>query len=117
MALLENARRSLNIRQLHALQLLWKWRDQTARVEDESLQYVLPDHTLYHICEILPREVQGILACCSPVPSLVKRDVFQIHRLVFYWEMFLEDLTGFKILYWFFKCYNVRKVAMRVSYI
>jgi exosome complex exonuclease RRP6 len=73
-------KKPLNNQQLHAMQLLWKWRDQTARIEDESCQFVLPDHMLYHIAEYLPREVSGITACCSPVPTLLKRDVFLIQK-------------------------------------
>jgi len=80
--ILEKAKRILNNRQIHALKLLYKWRDQTARTNDESLQYVLPDHMLYHIAEVLPRELQGIIACCAPVPPLVKRDLFEIHRFI-----------------------------------
>jgi exosome complex exonuclease RRP6 len=77
---MEKSRRVLNNRQLQALERLWKWRDQIARIEDESYSFVLPDHMLYLIAETLPREATGVLSCCSPIPPLVKRDVFLIHR-------------------------------------
>ena len=34
------------------------------------------------ICEILPREQQGILACCNPIPPLVRQYINEIHRII-----------------------------------
>ncbi|VDK49508.1 unnamed protein product [Cylicostephanus goldi] len=76
-------RRRLNNRQNAAMQLLWCWRDQVAREEDESVQYVLPNHMLLNIAESLPRELQGILHCCNPVPPLVKESVHELHKMIF----------------------------------
>lgn len=69
-----------NNQQLYALKQLWKWRDATARESDESLAYVLPDHMMVQIAEVLPRESHGIIACCSPVPIYVKRDLNLLHK-------------------------------------
>ena len=55
---------------------------QIAREEDESPAYVLPDHMLLKICSELPREMQGILACCSPIPPLVKQNLNHIHTVI-----------------------------------
>lgn len=30
----------------------------------------------------LPKEMQGILACCSPVPPLVKANLLELHKIV-----------------------------------
>jgi len=30
----------------------------------------------------LPREMQGILACCNPIPPLVKQNLHEIHEIV-----------------------------------
>ncbi|VDK17628.1 unnamed protein product [Anisakis simplex] len=76
-------RKSFNSRQLYALRELWKWRDERARAEDESLEYVLPNYNLLQIAEVLPREAQGILACCSPIPPLVKQELITLHRIVY----------------------------------
>ena len=37
---------------------------------------------LLHISEVSPREVQGVLACCAPIPPLVRQHVQEIHRLI-----------------------------------
>lgn len=37
---------------------------------------------LLHIAETLPREVQGILACCNPVPPLVRLNLTPLHLLI-----------------------------------
>ncbi|VDP11422.1 unnamed protein product [Soboliphyme baturini] len=80
--LCEKAKRNLNSRQLYALKQLCAWRNRVARVQDESLGYVLPNHMMMQIADILPREVQGILACCNPVPPLVKQELNELHRII-----------------------------------
>lgn len=69
-------------RQLAALKSLYQWRDTIARNLDESVGYVLPSTLMLKIAEVLPREQQGILACCSPIPPLVRQYINEIHRLV-----------------------------------
>ncbi|XP_062504252.1 exosome complex component 10-like isoform X2 [Corticium candelabrum] len=75
-------RRPLNDQQQKVFQSLYAWRDRVARDEDESPSYVLPNHMLLHISEVSPREVQGVLACCAPIPPLVRQHVQEIHRLI-----------------------------------
>ena len=36
-----------------------------------------------HNFQALPREAQGITACCNPVPEMVKKHVLDIHKLVY----------------------------------
>ncbi|KAH8040022.1 hypothetical protein HPB51_009278 [Rhipicephalus microplus] len=55
MELYRKSRKTFNSRQLHALRHLYSWRDKVARVEDESTGYVLPNHMILEISEILPR--------------------------------------------------------------
>ncbi|KAK6616774.1 hypothetical protein RUM43_015116 [Polyplax serrata] len=69
-------------RQKFALQRLFEWRDATARNLDESLAYVLPNHMMLNISEILPREAQGILACCNPVPLPVRQNLLHLHSII-----------------------------------
>ncbi|XP_067005258.2 exosome complex component 10 homolog [Anabrus simplex] len=69
-------------RQLYAFRELYRWRDKTAREEDESTGYVLPNHMLLQIAELLPREMQGILACCNPIPPLVRQNLVALHQIV-----------------------------------
>lgn len=45
-------KKALDNRQEYALAELYRWRDQTARAEDESLHYTLPNHMLFHIAEV-----------------------------------------------------------------
>lgn len=82
LTLLAKSRKRFNTRQLYALKHLYAWRDNLARTEDESYPYVLPDHMLLQIAEVLPREMQGIWACCSPVPPLVRQDSHSLHRVI-----------------------------------
>uniref|UniRef100_A0A667X186 Exosome complex component 10 n=1 Tax=Myripristis murdjan TaxID=586833 RepID=A0A667X186_9TELE len=75
-------KRSFNTQQLTAFRLLFAWRDKLARQEDESTGYVLPNHMMIKISEELPKEPQGIIACCNPVPPLVRQQVTELHLLV-----------------------------------
>ncbi|NWI12298.1 EXOSX protein, partial [Crypturellus soui] len=75
-------KKHLNTQQLTAFQLLFAWRDKMARQEDESTGYVLPNHMLLKIAEELPKEPQGVIACCNPVPPLVRQQINELHLLV-----------------------------------
>lgn len=37
---------------------------------------------LLQISENLPREMQGILACCNPIPPLVRANLLEIHKII-----------------------------------
>ncbi|XP_005994065.1 exosome component 10 isoform X1 [Latimeria chalumnae] len=75
-------KKQLNSQQLMAVQLLYAWRDKMSRHEDESTGYVLPNHMLMKIAEELPKEPQGIVACCNPIPPSVRQQVNELHLLV-----------------------------------
>uniref|UniRef100_A0A3Q3WIJ6 Exosome complex component 10 n=1 Tax=Mola mola TaxID=94237 RepID=A0A3Q3WIJ6_MOLML len=75
-------KRCFNTQQLTAFRLLFAWRDKLGRQEDESTGYVLPTHMMIKISEELPKEPQGIIACCNPVPPLVRQQVNELHLLV-----------------------------------
>jgi len=80
--LVRKAKISFNNRQMVALKEVYDWRDKTARQEDESPGYVLPNHMMIKICGELPREMQGILACCNPVPPLIKQNLQVLHLII-----------------------------------
>ncbi|KAF8569341.1 hypothetical protein P879_05045 [Paragonimus westermani] len=73
---------SFSHRQLYALEQLYALRDSIARREDESIHYVLPNHMLKVISELLPRESSGLFACCNPIPPLVRKYVHDLHKIV-----------------------------------
>ncbi|XP_064642526.1 exosome complex component 10-like [Lineus longissimus] len=76
------SRKVFNSQQMFALKQLFAWRDKVARDEDESLGYVMPNHMLLHISELLPRESQGVLACCNPIPPFVRQYLSEIHNII-----------------------------------
>ncbi|XP_071632679.1 exosome complex component 10 homolog [Temnothorax longispinosus] len=80
--LYRKSQKSFNNKQMYALIELHRWRDLTAREEDDSIGYVLPNHMLLNIAETLPREMQGILACCNPIPPLVRQNLLKMHKIV-----------------------------------
>ncbi|GBM57592.1 Exosome component 10 [Araneus ventricosus] len=75
-------KKMFNAKQLYCLKELFEWRDSIARENDESIAYVLPNHMMLQIAEALPREQQGILACCNPIPPLVKQQLNELHSII-----------------------------------
>ncbi|XP_063291482.1 exosome complex component 10 [Pelobates fuscus] len=80
--LYQKQKRHLNTQQMTAFRLLFAWRDKMARQEDESTGYVLPNHMLLKISEELPKEPQGIIACCNPIPPLVRQQMNELSLLI-----------------------------------
>ncbi|PAV63382.1 hypothetical protein WR25_06319 [Diploscapter pachys] len=76
------SKRQLNNQQMHALTGLSQWRNQAARSEDEGPEFVMPTYQMLHIAESLPRAEQEILACCYPLPPLVKQFSNEIYKIV-----------------------------------
>lgn len=74
--------KAFNPRQLFCLKQLYTWRDKICRDYDESYGYVLPNHMMLRIAEALPREQQGIGACCNPTPALVLQNLNELHNLI-----------------------------------
>ncbi|CAG2247641.1 EXOSC10 [Mytilus edulis] len=56
--------------------------DKQYQLADWRISYVLPNHMLLQISEILPRERQGVLACCNPYTSLVRQYLIEIHNII-----------------------------------
>lgn len=82
MDMYRRSRKTFNSRQMFALRELYLWRDRVAREQDESPEYVLPKHMLLQISEVLPKEMQGVLACCNPIPPLVKTELLTMHTII-----------------------------------
>lgn len=68
--------------QMNIFKALHAWRDHIAREEDESVRFVLPNHMLFQIAEKMPTQISDILACCHPVPPLVRQHVTDLSILI-----------------------------------
>lgn len=62
----------MNSQQLAVFKALHHWRDQTARDEDESVRFVLPNHMLFALVERMPTDTSGVIGACNPCPPLVR---------------------------------------------
>lgn len=63
-----------NQKQISTLKCLIKWRDYIARFDDESCQYMLPNHLLFQIAKDLPQTLNELKDCCraQQPPAYVK---------------------------------------------
>ncbi|KAF9199678.1 exosome nuclease subunit [Haplosporangium sp. Z 27] len=86
--------RALNNMQFAVFKALHAWRDQTARDEDESIRYVLPNHMLFTLAEKMPEEAANVLGCCNPVPPPVKMNASDIAYLISRTKASVAPLTG-----------------------
>ena len=69
---------SLTQNQQSCLKLLWNWRDETARVLDESQEYVCPKYGLFRIASSLPSNVATLQRLINPMPPPI------LHPIKFY---------------------------------
>ncbi|XP_025192206.1 exosome component 10 isoform X1 [Melanaphis sacchari] len=82
LSMYKRSKKMFDIQQMYALKHIYAWRDKLARELDESPGYILPNHMLLKISEMLPKESYGILACCSPIPPLVRQCLHEIHYII-----------------------------------
>eukprot|EP00301_Raphidiophrys_heterophryoidea_P004908 c12098_g1_i3.p1 GENE.c12098_g1_i3~~c12098_g1_i3.p1 ORF type:complete len:837 (-),score=211.32 c12098_g1_i3:281-2671(-) len=73
---------NFNEKQLAVFAAVFKWRHLTAREEDESTRYVLPNYMLFNIADAMPTEPLHLVSLCSPPPPLVRIHAPDICRLI-----------------------------------
>ncbi|KAH7441963.1 hypothetical protein KP509_03G064000 [Ceratopteris richardii] len=74
--------RKFNTQQLSVLSALYSWRDQTARVEDESTGYVLPNHLLLKLAEEMPDDVKALRTILNGRHKVVARNSATIVNII-----------------------------------
>eukprot|EP00930_Biecheleria_cincta_P044511 TRINITY_DN30616_c0_g1_i1.p1 TRINITY_DN30616_c0_g1~~TRINITY_DN30616_c0_g1_i1.p1 ORF type:complete len:861 (-),score=160.62 TRINITY_DN30616_c0_g1_i1:61-2619(-) len=74
--------RSLEPRQLAALQALIDWRDQLARRIDESLNFVAPDACLWRVCLAMPSTPMRLRSTCNPLPVILQQHAQEVVDIV-----------------------------------
>lgn len=62
----------LNAIQQQMLHVLYKFRDDLARTEDESVQYIMSNAELLRIALRIPRSIQELVADCSPLSAYLR---------------------------------------------
>ena len=60
--------------QFSVLKALLKWRDYIARIEDESVGYVMPNHVMFQIGKDMPETLNELRDCCrtNMTPVIMK---------------------------------------------
>ncbi|ORZ19396.1 ribonuclease H-like domain-containing protein [Absidia repens] len=80
--LLTKWRHSMNQQQLNVFKALHQWRDTTARQEDESIRFILPNHMLFALVERMPTDSPGVIGCCNPCPPSIRRNAQAVYMLI-----------------------------------
>ncbi|RYG41292.1 hypothetical protein EON68_03240, partial [archaeon] len=70
---------------------LYAWRDATAREEDESTGFILPNKLLARICSAQPTSVEALAAACHPLTTELRARAAQVAGVV---ARALADTTG-----------------------
>ncbi|KAI5078454.1 hypothetical protein GOP47_0006125 [Adiantum capillus-veneris] len=74
--------RKFNSQQLAVLSGLYLWRDQIARIEDESTGYVLPNHLLLKLAEEMPDDVKQLRTMLNGRHTIVARNSAMIVNVI-----------------------------------
>ena len=53
-----------SLAEIQTLKAVLKWRDFIARIEDESVAYVMPNHVMFQICKDLPMTMNELRDSC-----------------------------------------------------
>lgn len=64
------------------LEALYEWRDQTARRDDESQRYVMPNQLLVSLVSLAPTDVAGVLSVSTYISEHVRAAAGDIAKLI-----------------------------------
>ena len=70
---IRNLRVELSPPEKRVFAALYDWRDRTARTEDESTGYVLPNKMLLSLARAMPQTINDMSSCIHPIPDIVRR--------------------------------------------
>ena len=62
----------LNPEQFAVFRAVHQWRDTLARLDDESLNSIMPKHVIYNIAREMPTEMAALLGCSQPISTFVR---------------------------------------------
>jgi exosome complex exonuclease RRP6 len=61
-----------NNEQFAVFKAVHEWRDRVARIDDDSTNFVMPNHVIFNIAKILPNDMVALLSVAHPVSFSVK---------------------------------------------
>lgn len=61
-----------NNEQFAVFRAIHGWRDQIARTDDDSTNFIMPNHIIFSIAKVMPMDMIALLALCHPVSYSVK---------------------------------------------
>lgn len=74
---------TLNYIQLEIFKTLHQWRDEMARILDESTAFVLPNHLLFCLAQYMPETTIDIFNRCKPrVPIVIQQNINELAKLI-----------------------------------
>ncbi|KAG2173280.1 hypothetical protein INT43_004654 [Umbelopsis isabellina] len=92
--LLSKWKTTINAQQFAVFKGIHAWRDQTARDEDESVRYVLPNHMIFSLLDKMPTDSTGVIGCCNPCPPLVRMHAHDIALVIQRAKMAARDKSS-----------------------
>ncbi|KAI2607855.1 ribonuclease H-like domain-containing protein [Hypoxylon sp. NC1633] len=80
--LIRNSCGSFSKQQFAVFRALHQWRDETARREDESPQFIMTSHALFSIAQCLPPDPKALHSLLDPSSHIAKRDALNLSRII-----------------------------------
>lgn len=66
----------------HVFKAVHKWRDTSAREEDEGIHYTLPKHQMTNLARQMPTDVDTLLRICTPTSPIVRARASELVALI-----------------------------------
>lgn len=84
----------LSEKQLNVFRKVHQWRDLLARGEDESLNHVMPNHVLFSITSVVPKDATPLLSVLHPISPFVRARLNELMDLIRSAEAEIPESSG-----------------------
>ena len=71
-----------NNEQFAVFRAVHAWRDKIARIDDDSLAFVMPNHVIFTIAKLLPNDMVALLGVAHPISHSVKSRTGELLALI-----------------------------------
>jgi exosome complex exonuclease RRP6 len=71
-----------NNEQFSVFRAVHEWRDEIARIDDDSTSFVMPNHVIFKIAKLLPNDMVALLGIAHPISHSVKSRTGELLDLI-----------------------------------
>ncbi|KAH8595178.1 ribonuclease H-like domain-containing protein [Bisporella sp. PMI_857] len=72
----------LNSEQFAVFKAVHGWRDNIARIDDDSTTYIMPNHVIFTLAKLMPKDMIALLGLLQPISHNVKSRTGELLKLI-----------------------------------